>query len=397
MDFDFNVDIFHSPLAQAFVGVGLIAALYLVLVYRQRIVSVVRHHRQSSRLQDDGERAFMIPAMSVIVYCRDSARALERLLPEILKQNLDVSFEVIVAIDGRSEHAEDVVKLLSADYRNLRMTYVPDNAYALSRKKLAVALGVKAARYEYVVLTDANASVMSYDWLRLIGRHFAEGRDVVIGSSFPSDAEGHGGMARFNMLADKVTYLSSAIAGKPYRGADCNMAFRRQLFFDNNGFTDSVELHNGIDDIFLSGIAREGNYGVELSGQAQTGIDTAATCGSYRADRVRHLFTGRKLRKGSRVLMGIGSVCMWLWLAATVAAGVLLMPAMLPLCVLLAVGAVWIAFVATAWCAVSKSLHVPVRGWFVPWYMFMRPVTTLLMRLKGRRHRSANYTWAKPV
>lgn len=397
MDFDFNIDIFDSPVAQALVGVGLVAALYLILVYRRRIVSVVRHHRQASRLQEGDGKAFMVPAMSVIVYCKDSARALERLLPEILNQNLDVPFEVIVATDGRSEHAEDVVKLLSVDHKNLRMTYVPDEAHALSRKKLAVTLGVKAARYDYVVLTDANAMVTSYDWLRLIGRHFAEGREVVIGTSFPSDAASLSGMTRFNMLADKVTYLSGAIAGNAYRGTECNMAFCRQLFFDNNGFTESVGLHNGIDDIFLSAITRDGNYGVELSGQAQTGINPSTMGGSYRAERVRHAFTGRKLSKGSRRLMGIGSLCMWLWLGATVAAGVMLWPAVLPMCVLLVAGIVWISLVATAWVAVARVLHVPVRGWLMPWYLLMRPVTTIGMRLRSRRHRSANYTWAKPV
>lgn len=396
MDFDFNADIFYVPLAQVLTGVGLIAALYLILVYRRRIVSVVRHHRQASRLQSADGKAFMVPAMSVIVYCKDSARALEKLLPEILNQNLDVPFEVIVATDGRSDQAEDVVKLLAAEHKNLRMTYVPDEAHALSRKKLAVTLGVKAARYDYVVLTDAHATVSSYDWLRLIGRHFAEGKEVVIGTSYPVDARKEGGMTRFNMLADKVTYLSGAIAGNAYRGSECNLAFRRQLFFDNNGFTESVGLHHGIDDIFLSRIVRDGNYGVELSGQAQTGYTVPAR-GSYRNERVRHEFTGRKLSKGSRRLMGLGSLCMWLWLAATVAAGVMLWPAVLPLCVLVAAGIVWIGVTAAAWCAAAKVLHVPVSGWMMPVYLFVRPLTTQWMRLAGHRHRSANYTWAKPV
>lgn len=203
-------------------------------------------------------------------------------------------------------------------------------------------------------------------------------------------------MTRFNMLADKATYLSGAIAGNAYRGSECNLAFRRQLFFDNNGFTESVGLHHGIDDIFLNRIVRDGNYGVELSGQAQTGYTVPAR-GSYRNERVRHEFTGRKLSKGSRRLMGLGSLCMWLWLAATVAAGVMLWPAVLPLCVLVAAGIVWIGVTAAAWCAAAKVLHVPVSGWMMPVYLFVRPLTTLWMRLAGHRHRSANYTWAKPV
>lgn len=396
MEFDFDVDIIYSHVAQALVGVGLLAAIYLIFIYRSKIVSVVKHHRLTSRLAAGGVER-QIPALSVIVYCKDSARALERMLPDILGQNLDVPFEVIVATDGRSEHAEDVVTLLAAQHKNLRMTYVPDEAHALSRKKLAVTLGIKAARYDYVVLTDANAQIMSYDWLKLIGRHFAEGKDVVIGSSFPAGERRPGGMNGFNMLADKVTYLSSAIGGRAYRGTECNLAFRRQLFFDNNGFTDSVGLHHGIDDIFLSHIAGDGNYAVELSGQTQTGIDVAAFGGSYNTERVRHEFTGRKLSHCARRLMGAGSLMMWVWLGMTVASGVMLMPNVLPLCALLIAGILWIVLTAVAWNRAAKALHVPVKGWLMPLYMFARPVTTIYMRLKGCRHRSANYTWAKPV
>ncbi len=396
MEFEFNPDVIYSHVAQALAGAGLLAALYLIFVYRRTIVSVVRHRRMSSRLAAQGSQR-QIPALSVIVYCKDSARALERMLPDVLAQNLDVPFEVIVATDGRSEHAEDVVTLLSAQHKNLRMTYVPDEAHALSRKKLAVTLGIKAARYDYVVLTDANAQIASYDWLKLIGRHFADGKDVVIGSAFPAGDRRLRGMGNFNMLADKVTYLSSALAGKAYRGSECNMAFRRQLFFDNNGFTDSVGLHHGIDDIFLSHIVRPGNYAVELSGQTQAGINVDSVTGDYRTDRVRHEFTGRRLSHCYRRLMGVGSLLMWVWLGVTVAAGVVFMPEVLPLAALLFVGVLWIVLTTVAWCKAAKALHVPVKGWLVPVYMFMRPLSTLYMRLKGCMHRSANYTWAKPV
>lgn len=395
MDFDFDLNVIYSLPAQVLAGVALVAALYLLFVYRRLIASVIKCYRDTSRLSAQSGTQ-QIPALSVIIYCKDSARALERMLPEVLKQNLDVPFEVIVATDGRSEHAEDVVKLLSAEHKNLRMTYVPDEAHALSRKKLAVTLGIKAARYDYIVLTDANAQIMSYDWLKLIGRHFAQGRDVVIGSTFPCAERLKRSMNLFNMLADKVTYLSSAIMGKPYRGSEYNMAFRRRLFFDNNGFTQSVGLHNGIDDIFLSCITRPGNFAVELSGQAQIGIDTDNT-GDYATDRVRHEFTGRRLSHLTRRLMGIGSVMMWLWLAAAIAAGVMYIPNPLPLAATLVLGILWLALVCMAWTKVSKCLHVPVSKWKLPFFLFARPLTTLLTRIKGRLHRSANYTWSKPI
>lgn len=396
MEFDFDINIIYSPIAQALVAVGLLATLYLLFVYRRKIASVTRHCHLSMQRAVDAANV-SVPSISVIIYCKDSARALEQSLPSILNQNYNAAFEVIVATDGRNEHADDVVKLLSVSHHNLRMTYVPDEAHALSRKKLAVTLGIKAARYDYVVLTDANVHIMSRDWLQIVGRHFAEGKEVVVGSSYPVDNTELKSMSIFNMLADKVTYLSSAITRRPYRSAVCNMAFRRQLFFDNNGFADSLGLHRGIDDIFLSHITKPGHYAVELSAQAQTGINASVYAGDYLTERMRHEITGRKLSHLTRRLMGFGSIMMWTWLAVTIAAGVLFMPNVIPVAALLLVGILWIVFVSIAWSKVAKALHTPLKGWRVPFYIFLRPVTTFFMRIKGRKNRSSNFTWAKPV
>ena len=397
MEFSFDLDIIYSPLAQALVGVGLVAALYLIVIYRGAIASVVKHYRVAMRRRADGDAGSAVPSLSVIVYCKDSARALDRMLPEVLAQNLDAPFEVIVANDGRNGDAEDVVKLLSTHHRNLRMTYVPDDAHALSRKKLAVTLGIKAARYDYVVLTDANVHIESHEWLSGIARHFAQGKQVVIATSYPMGERRMHGISRYNMLADKVTYLSSAISGKPYRATECNMAFHRQLFFGNNGFTASVELHHGIDDIFLSGIVADRNYAVELSKPTQIGRSVDAFGGKYNVERVRYEFTGRHLSHCMRRRMGFGSVAMWAWLGATVASGILLMPNVLPLAALALTGVAWIVTAAVAWRHASRALQVPVNGWLTPFYMFWHPLSTLFMRITGLRLRSTNYTWAKPL
>lgn len=396
MEFIFDINIIYSHVAQALLAVGLLSALYLIFIYRQKIVSVTRQHRlaqQQTTLPGNGT----LPPISIIIYCKDSARALEKILPTILKQNYDAPFEVIVATDGRNEQANDVIKLFSINHHNLRMTYVPDEAHALSRRKLATTLGIKAARYEYIILTDAHAHIMSNEWLSLIGKHFAQGKDVVIGSSFPVGEKELKSMSLFNMLADKTTYLSSALARRPYRCSVFNIAFRRQLFFNNSGFTDSVGLHHGIDDIFLSHITNDSNYAVELADGAQTGVNASVYAGDYPTDRVRHEFTGRKLSHFNRRLMGFGSALMWAWLAATIAAGILFMPNPIPLSALLLIGIIWITFVSIAWHKAANALHIPIKSWGIPAFIFIRPITTFFMRLKGRKHRSANFTWAKPV
>lgn len=388
----FDFDILTDPVAAALLAASLIATIWLSTAYCLRIARLRRHARAESQ-----EIPSALPGISVIVYSKDSSEGLAKMLPQVLSQEYAGQFEVIVTTDGRSPYAEDVVKLLSPDNRNLRMTYVPDEAHALSRRKLAMTLGVKAARFDYVLLTDANVIVSSPKWLSLMARHFAQGKEVVIGACNPvgSDGKHESAMASFNTLADTATYLSSAIGGKPYRGTEHNLAFLRRKFFDNRGFAQSVGYHHGIDDIFISQIADGSNSAVEISPEAILSLRCGSLPTRHLVDKLQHIFTGRYVSRNSRRLFGFSSLMMWLWLAATVAAGILLWPDVMPLTASVVLGIVWITIASVSWHGAARTLGIKVNAALLPLLMFARPFSNLIYRIRARATRSANYTWAK--
>lgn len=395
MEIYFDLDL--SPLIVAIVATAVVAAVYIATSYRHRVQAVVSHARRHKRLSEtDIPKRF--PSLSVVVYDRDSAEQLGRLLPELLDQNYPGEMEVIVVIDGKSDAADNIITRLSVDHTNLRVTFVPDDAHAISRKKLALTLGIKAARHDYVLLTDANAQSPSYDWLATMARHFAGGKEVVIGASHAVDRDGRSGSAilAFDALRDTVTYLSAAASRRPYRACPANFAFRRRLFFDSKGFASSVAYHHGEDDIFISLIANGSNTALELSPQARVAIATSDLKAYHRYDRARHMFTGRYVSRRSRYLFGAGSVAIWLWIAATVAAGIVAAPNMLPLTIALGAGIVAMTLAAIAWRSAGKTLGIAVRGAALPFAMIWRPFTTLAYRLRSRANAQRNYTWAKP-
>jgi len=74
---------------------------------------------------DDSE----LPGVSVIVYANDNAAELREMLPEVLNQNYPAGkLEVIVVNDGSVDDITDVVNYLGQEYRNLYITFVPDQA-----------------------------------------------------------------------------------------------------------------------------------------------------------------------------------------------------------------------------------------------------------------------------
>ena len=153
-------EIEFTPIIIALLSGVLICSLYLLLGFRHYVSSVSRAASVDDS-EDRGDDA-SLPGVSVIVCAEDDARNLETLLPAILTQDYPGPFEVIVVNDGALPATKEVIARLEEKYSNLYMTFTPLESRSLSRRKLALTLGIKAARHEVVVLTTGNSPVLSY-------------------------------------------------------------------------------------------------------------------------------------------------------------------------------------------------------------------------------------------
>ena len=208
-----------------------------------------------------------LPSISVVVYAHNDAASLEQLLPLMLEQDYE-RYEVIVVDDGSYDDSRDVVSEMMQSYGNLRLSFSPDDTRSLSRKKLSLMIGIKAAKGDIIVTTNANCRVMSNQWLRLLARNFVAGIDVVLGYSHYHYSRDKKPGRYYRIYDTAVTarqWVLSAVDGVPYRGVSDNLAYRRQVFFDNAGFSGSIDLRWGDDDVYVSQIANGGNTRLELS------------------------------------------------------------------------------------------------------------------------------------
>lgn len=376
-------------MAYAAFAVLAVAMIWLLVCYRRRIVSVSA--ASETEEADAGEECVALPPVSVIVYASYNVTDLEESLPLILAQEYPGEFEVIVVNDGSSSELSDVVKRLSHDYPNLYQTFVPEKAHNLSRKKLAISLGIKAARTDYVVLTDACGRPRSRRWLQLMARHFASGKEVVLGWGRISGL--NSAMKAFDQVATGTTWLSAALAGHPYRGTALNIGYSRRLFFEAKGFSRTLNLHHGDDDLFVNQIATPENTAVELSPAARISARAEKPASMWREEKLRHAFTARMLPKGARRFMGFSTLMLWAWVAAAVVCMVFTIPNLLPGCVVLALGAaLWIPL-TLAWLRTGKALGVRLRPAILWWMMLWRWVPDLRARLKCTSAARRNYTW----
>lgn len=390
-----SLDISLSVILLLSSAAALYALLWPIYLWRIRRVS----HAIAVAANDDNDTSDVaLPPVSVVIYCAEGEASLRRVLQQVLGQDYPAPFEVIVVTDGESAECSAVVAEYRRIHPNVYMTFTPDDARNVSRKKLSLTLGMKAARYDIVVHTTAAASIDSDKWLANMARPFADGANVVIGyADIYADADNKRGRRRrmFNAKADAATWLSAALAGKPYRGIEYNIAYTRQGFFDNKGFSQSLNIQPGDDDLLIHELAAKDpeKVAVMLSPDSMVSVISSSYIRLYNRHRRNHRFTGERLPKCSRRLMATGA---WMRLCAFALAVAAVYVSDFNLYVagaaLVLMIAQWLS-VSLVWRRAITALRGRAMFWTLSRLSLTRLVANATVALHTMRHRAEYHTW----
>lgn len=234
----------------------------------------------------------VLPGISVIITSKNDAEELEKNLPHILEQDYP-NFEVVVVNSGSTDETDMVLKAAEQKYKGLYHTYVPAGADAVNEKKLALTLGIKAAKHEVLLFTEAYCKPCSPRWIRAYGKEFARGKEVVLGYSRLRIGKKVAArrFIRFDNLVHHLKFLSMAIAGKPYMGLGRNMAYKKSIFFEKKGFSSILNIEGGEDDLFINRVARKKNTSVVLSADSITETGIVDSFSTWRALKSKYVYT----------------------------------------------------------------------------------------------------------
>ena len=113
--------------------------------------------------EDDDEKTesekLSSPNISIIIPAHDNSYELEHNLPSFLSQQYDANYKVIVVADKGDTETEDLLKRMASPH--LYTTYLPLSSRYMSRTKLAITIGVKAAEIMVDQLKDRTVSSVS--------------------------------------------------------------------------------------------------------------------------------------------------------------------------------------------------------------------------------------------
>lgn len=244
--------------------------------------------------------------ISVIVCAKNEAENVTKFIPLLAQQNYP-DFEIILIDDASSDTTLDIFEAFEKEYANVRLVKVENNEAFWGNKKFALTLGIKAASKEYLLFTDADCYPTSMNWIAEMSSHFTMQKTIVLGygayDKIPNSFINK--IIRFETLLTAVQYFSWARLGFPYMGIGRNLAYKKEEFFNVNGFIDHMKIRSGDDDLFINQAANKKNTTVCYTPNSFTYSEPKTTFKEWFAQKRRHVSTASFYKPFDKIQLGL--------------------------------------------------------------------------------------------
>lgn len=246
--------------------------------------------------------------VSVVICARNEYLHLKKNLPIIMDQEYP-DFEVVVVNDSSDDDTEFLLKTLSDRYPRLTIVHFRENRNFFSGKKFPLALGIKSAKHDLILLTEADCRPSSQFWLRNMQNVYTSKTEMVLGYSRIEERKGlFDKLIRFDAVFMAMKYMSYALAGMPYTGVGKNLSYSRKLFYRSGGFISHYRIRFGDDDLFVNRNAVPGKTRIEVHPESHTVSTTLYTFSRWMKKKKRQLTTARYYKRRHKLILGTFSI-----------------------------------------------------------------------------------------
>jgi glycosyltransferase involved in cell wall biosynthesis len=251
--------------------------------------------------------------ISVVICARNEHDHLKENLPFILAQDYP-DFEVVVVNWASEDDSSFLLARMNEEFPNLKIVEIKENLNFFSGKKFPLSIGIKSAKNDMIVVTNADCRPVGRNWLSLMRSGFTASSEVVLGYGAYEKKEGFmNKLVRFDAAQIAFRYLSCALSGIPYMGVGRNMAYLKSLFFENKGFISHYRIASGDDDLFINKVAKRNNTKIVLHPDSLTLSEPPKLFRLWMIQKKRQLSTLRFYRSGHRLLFGLYSMSIFLF------------------------------------------------------------------------------------
>ncbi|MDX1446066.1 glycosyltransferase [Lishizhenia sp.] len=243
--------------------------------------------------------------LSIIIAARNEEDNLFNNLPHILAQDYP-EFEVIVVNHQSKDNSKFILRAFQKEFDNLRVIELEPNKHFNIGKKLPLTIGVKGAKYEHLLFTDADCKPASNQWLKNIAAQFGEKESMILGYGPYHKEKGLlNRIIRLDTSMIAMNYLGFAKARVPYMGVGRNLAYTKSLFESNKGFKSHYQIPSGDDDLFVQSAAKKKNYTICINKDAFAYSTAENSWQNWFRQKSRHFTTTAHYGVFKKLMLGI--------------------------------------------------------------------------------------------
>ncbi len=301
-----------------FVGSALLQLYYWLFVFSKLAFlnsteggSVVYPNSVSNVKISDNSFEEALQSVSIIICARNEADNLIRNLPFILEQNYPFPFEIIVVDDASIDNTPLILNQFAAAYSNLKVINITEKK--IKGKKGALAAGIEAAQYEWLLLTDADCYPLSKNWVfdMMKGVNRKE-----IGLAYAPYQKRDGFLnkfIRFETVWTATQYMGFALAGEPYMGVGRNLIYKKKLYKKAGGFEKHEHIASGDDDLFINSVISKKNFKIILEPNSFMCSLPKTRWNAYFTQKNRHFSTSTSYILRHQIMLGLLSASHFLF------------------------------------------------------------------------------------
>jgi glycosyltransferase, group 2 family len=284
-----DIDIFTLILCGVVLVITLMS-IFLNPLFRFRTKAFSSEETQESESEEIDN------PISIVLPINENNEELRVLIPVILSQEYTSDFQLIIVINKGDHETKDILEQYEKDKR-LYVTFVPTTSRYMSRQKMSITLGVKAAKYQHILLIGANTIIEKNSWLQAIGHSFKKESNLfVVPGTYEESTKS---FYQFTHLHTLTYLLNGYLKGRFDRINSNIVGFKKDEFIEQDGFRGGLEHARGEYEFIVNKYSQQGNCIFQLNCNEWT-CEKAPSEAEWKDKELTYMHTKRYLKQSRK-------------------------------------------------------------------------------------------------
>ncbi len=209
------------------------------------------------------------PSLSIVVSLHNEEENVNDLMKSLLEQKYPQNkLEYIFVNDRSSDKTGKILDGYSEKNEKIKVIHINDIHKNFAPKKRAIDRAINIASGEIILLTDADAR-HSKSWAEVMVSYFTENVGLVMGNvlykSINKSKKLVSKLLELEFFSISAIGISTVAMKYPATCIGTNMAIRKKVFEELNGFGKYKNIQSGDDDLFMQRVRDESSWKIEFA------------------------------------------------------------------------------------------------------------------------------------